>query len=262
MTVAAWCASACGAPMQEQEVIEQSDPLAPIEARQIVERGVALMQQGDYVRAEQYFNAAMDKGYPEDELMPLLLDVCVRGSRLVAALGYGEPYLARNPQKWSLRVLIGSIHMSLGHGRDASRELERAIADAPEEPPSAHYLLAVLYRQGGDLTRSRGHFARYLSLEPDGPHGEEARAEVDRIDAQGTAPDPVAPVAGPPTAEGDARPSPTHPDEDGRGEDSSPSPPGEGRGPFRVHRLPVRPGASQGHDGEPIQRVGEGSEPL
>lgn len=156
-----------------------TDPLDSVSAEELYRRGVVLGRAGDFVRAEQYIVAAIDRGFPEQEAMPALMAACVQSSRLSAALGYAEPYLARHPSEWSLRLLVASIHMGLDAHDRARDELTRVLADAPEEPPEAHYFLGVLYRDElADMERAREHFRRYLALAPEGTHREEARAAL------------------------------------------------------------------------------------
>jgi predicted Zn-dependent protease len=151
------------------------DPLDTISAEELFSRGVRLGQAGDFIRAEQYIAAAIDRGFSEDEAMPALMAACVQASRLSAALGYAEPYLARHPGAWSLRLLVASIHMGLAQPERARDELTRVLRDAPEEPPEAHYFLGVLHRDAlADAAVSQQHFRRYLELAPQGSHRDEA----------------------------------------------------------------------------------------
>jgi tetratricopeptide (TPR) repeat protein len=152
-----------------------TDPLDSVSAEELYQRGLAAGQAGDFVRAEQYLAAAIDRGIPEEQAMPPLIEACVQSSRLAAALGHAEPYLTQHPAQWSLRLLVASIHMALGHHEHARDELQRVLQDAPEEPPTAHYFLGVLLRDDlDDIEAAREHFRRYLALAPEGPHHEEA----------------------------------------------------------------------------------------
>lgn len=169
---------ACGAAQEPQGTVSD-DPLNSVSGEELFERGQTLVRAGDFVRAEQYFAGAMRRGVPEQQVLPALLNACVRGDRLVAALSYAEPFLAQHPTEWSLRLLVASIHMGLEHHAEAVEELERVLADAPEEPPQAHYFLGVLYRDRlDDAEAAERHFARYVVLAPEGPHAEEAAAGV------------------------------------------------------------------------------------
>ena len=170
----------CGATTTpEPEQAERSDPLDSVSAEELFRRGRLLTDAGDHIRAEQYISAAIQRGYPEERALPALMQACLAASRLVAALQYAEPYLARHPDHWALRVLVASIHMGLDHAGRARDELLQVLRDAPEEPPQAHYFLGVLYRDSlDDPARAAEHFARYLALEPEGEHRAEAAAGV------------------------------------------------------------------------------------
>lgn len=174
--------AACGAASANSpDDDEPFDPLESVSAEELYRRGTLLSQAGDYIRAEQYLAAAIQRGFPEERAMPALMAACVEASRLVAALQYAEPYLARHPDHWTLRMLVASIHMGLDHHVRARDELERVVRDAPDDPPQAHYFLGVLYRdQFDDEAQAAEHFGRYLALAPDGEHTEEARAGLPR----------------------------------------------------------------------------------
>jgi predicted Zn-dependent protease len=179
-------ALACGGPAARPEQPVR-DPLSTVTPEQLYQHGLFLIGQGDYVRAEQYLAAALDRGYPEARVVPSLVGACVRGSRLSAALGYAEPYLERNPGDWPLRLLVATIRMGLGDVETAHRELLRVTADHPEQP-GGYYMLAVLERDAlADPAAAREHFHRYLELDPDGEHASEARGALEHpSDASGT----------------------------------------------------------------------------
>jgi tetratricopeptide (TPR) repeat protein len=154
------------------------DALDQIEAAQLFQYGNALATQGDSIRAEQYLAAAMERGYPEAEVMPRLLEVCIQASRLSAALGYAEPYLERHQEEWPLRLLIASIQMSLNQHGSARSNLERVLEMVPDEP-EPHYLMGVLLRDRyADPEASNVEFVRYLELSPGGNHAGEARLSI------------------------------------------------------------------------------------
>ena len=171
----------CGARGQSRDSSTNTDPLDDVSGQELYRRGRLLAGSGDFIRAEQYIAAAIQRGFPEDEAMPALMNVCIEGSRLAAALSYAEPYLARHPSQWSLRMLVASIYMGLEQDERARDELERVVQDAADEPPQAHYFLGVLYRDRlDDAERAAEHFGRYLALAPEGEHVEEARAGLPR----------------------------------------------------------------------------------
>lgn len=168
-------APGCGGASAESGGAPISDPLQDQDAQHLFDLGTQVAQQGDFVRAEQYFTAARDHGYPEEQVMGPLMSVCIRSSRYSAALGYGEPYLERHPEDFRLRTLVATIQMSLDQPDAAQRNLRHVIEDAPEEA-MPHYMLAVLLRDAvHDEPGMRAEMQRYLELAPDGPHAGEAR---------------------------------------------------------------------------------------
>lgn len=196
-----------GARSERANRARNADPLDDVTGEELYRRGRLLGASGDLIRAEQYFAAAIQRGFSEDEAMPALMEVCLEASRLVAALGYAEPYLARHPDQWSLRMLVASIHMGLDHLERARLELERVLRDAPDEPAQAHYFLGVLFRDElSDAERAAEHFRRYLALAPEGEHREEAAAGLSletsagaslplRVEMPAAPPDPPSPAA-------------------------------------------------------------------
>lgn len=173
------------------------DALDQIEAVQLFNAGNALAARGDSIRAEQYLSAALERGYPAAEVIPRLLEVCIRASRISAALGYAEPYLEQHQEEWPLRLLIASLQMSLNHNGTARSNLERVIEMVPEEP-EPHYLMGVLLRDRYvDPEASNVEFTRYLELAPSGNHAGEARLSIAGryVPPTESAPEPAAPSA-------------------------------------------------------------------
>lgn len=154
------------------------DALDQVEASQLFHLGNELAERGDSIRAEQYLSAAMSRGYPEVEVMPRLMEVCIGASRLSAALGYAEPYLRRHEDDWSLRLLVATIQMTLNQVEPARTNLERVVMEQPDEA-AAHYLLGVLLRDRlVENDEANVHFARYLELDPRGAHAREAQLSI------------------------------------------------------------------------------------
>lgn len=171
----------CGHEPPRAEEPPPGDPVQEVPAENLFARGVALAQRGDLVRAEQYLAASLERGHPEEQVMPMLLRVLVAASRLRVALQYAEPYLERNPDAWSLRYLVASIHLGMGDAPLARRQLERVVESAPDEP-DPHYLLAVVLRdEVGDPAAAEAHFRRYLELAPEGSHANEVRDALRRV---------------------------------------------------------------------------------
>lgn len=214
---------ACGHEPPPAEV-PPADPVQDVSGEDLFAQGVAMAGRGDLIRAEQYLAAAMDRGHPQDQVMPVLLRVLVSASRLRVALDYAEPYLARHPEAWALRYLVGSIHLAMGDAAEARRELERVVETAPEEP-DPYYLLAIVLRdEMGDPIAAEARFRRYLELAPEGTHASEARDALRRVDlparpAAEAAAAEAAPAAAEPEAaaatEENGAPPPATPEENG-----------------------------------------------
>ncbi|MBI2394347.1 MAG: tetratricopeptide repeat protein [Deltaproteobacteria bacterium] len=144
----------------------------------LFERGKAFHAVGDLTRAEQYYAAAMQGGYPEKKVLPLLLRVCVESNRYQVAIDYAEPILRKNPGDHKLRLVIASLYSAVGQQSKARAQYERVVAEHPDDA-TAHFALAVLLRdEFGDAAGADKHFREYLRVAPDGPHAEEAKGSL------------------------------------------------------------------------------------
>lgn len=175
---------ACGAPRPRVDAAPPTDPLEQAPPEQLFQTGLVLASRGSLVRAEQYIAASIDRGYPEERGLPVLLRVCIASSRYGMALSYAEPYLRRNPNAWALRFLVASVYLGMGHPERAVSELETVIQLAPDEA-APHYLLGALLRSELDdgTDRATQHLRRYLELAPDGPHAQEVAHLLTRTGA-------------------------------------------------------------------------------
>lgn len=145
-------------------------------AQALFRQGAALAEAGQLVRAEQYLSLAWERGYREEETLPLLLRVCLASSRLRTALNYAESHLVRHPDDWSLRYLVACIHLAMGEHDRAREQLQRVIAYRESFAP-AHYLLATLLRDfRRDASAASRSFSAYLAIAPQGEHADEAAA--------------------------------------------------------------------------------------
>ncbi|MBK8169942.1 MAG: tetratricopeptide repeat protein [Sandaracinaceae bacterium] len=189
--------AACGASSaEERPELPPSDPLNGVEPALLFQQGETLANEGDLVRAEQYMSAALDRGYPEERGLPILVRVCVNASRIRAALQYATPFLERHPSNWALRFVVASLQLGLGHPDIARDELLRVVESAPDQP-DPHYLLGVTLADNfQDAEGARTHFARYVQLAPRGAHAEEARARMSAR-AEGSVPGHAVQVLGP-----------------------------------------------------------------
>jgi tetratricopeptide (TPR) repeat protein len=144
----------------------------------LTDRGKAFAAIGDLTRAEEYLAAALDQGANPREILPLLLDVCVRGGRYRSAIQHAENHLRRNPHDHATRLVVGTLYAALAEVKEAKTALEQVVEARPNDA-QAHYVLAVLARdQESDVVTADRHFREYLRIEPNGSHAEEARASL------------------------------------------------------------------------------------
>jgi tetratricopeptide (TPR) repeat protein len=177
-----------------EEQAEQSSAVA------FFERGKRLAEAGDSVRAEQYLSAAVRKGYPMEQVLPWLMQVCLSGSRLRSALNYALPYLDQHPEALELRQVVATIHLSLGQPLEARDQLLTILAQ-DANAGDAQYLLGLTEWEGfGNKASAREHFQRYLELVPSGRHARAARAWLLRYPEPVASPEPIQPSEAAPGA--------------------------------------------------------------
>ena len=136
------------------------------------------------MRAEQYLELAIDKGYDRRRALPVLLSVCLSSGRLRAALNYAEPELRLRPDDAELRYLVASIHLGLGQREEARDELEQLLRSHPNQTAALYLLGLVEADDFGENTSAREYFQRYLSEAPRGIHAREVRNRLGGLDAR------------------------------------------------------------------------------
>ena len=144
------------------------------DATELFRYGEEAAKRGDTVRAEQYLSMALDRGFDEKKLLPVMLRVCLSSNRLRAALNYAEPYLREHPNDQNLRYLVATIYLSLGQIEQARLGLNHLLRVNPKNG-NAHYLLGVLESDGISSAR---HFRQYLKFEPVGEHAAEVESRL------------------------------------------------------------------------------------
>jgi tetratricopeptide (TPR) repeat protein len=170
-------ASACMSSAAELESRIQTVERAN-EPAKLARAGDAFAAVGDYTRAEQYYNLAVENGSNELELVPRLIRVCVRDQRYRDAIQYSEQHLRKYPRNDGVRFLLASLELGVGDTERAKGNLERVLEARPNHA-DAHYTLAVLLRDDlADFSAADRHFRAYLRLEPRGNHAEEARGSL------------------------------------------------------------------------------------
>jgi len=171
-TLSLWGCSARSTPTAATAAGES----ASRDATELFRRGEQDAQQGDTVRAEQYLSMALERGFDEAKVLPIMLRVCLSSSRLRAALNHAEPYLRQHPNDEKLRYLVATIHLGLGQFDEARINLNHLLRLDPNDA-KAHYLLGVL-ESGAQPELAPEHFRKYLELSPTGEHAVEVKSRL------------------------------------------------------------------------------------
>ncbi|MBX3263048.1 MAG: hypothetical protein KIS78_07200 [Labilithrix sp.] len=188
------------------------------DATTLVERGKGFAALGDHTRAEEYLASGIEAGADPREVLPLLMEVCVKTGRYRSAIQHGENHLRKHPHDVRTRLMVGTLYAAISESKHARAQLERVVqAEAAEAGAAsgrptelqaqAHYLLAVVARDSeNDVVEADRHFREYLRIEPRGSHAEEARSSLlKRIDEE-TRPTPEVKPDAPPAVKPDASP--------------------------------------------------------
>lgn len=173
LSISLLCGCGASAPPSAELIGEKTEST---DATELFRRGRAAAERGDTVRAEQYLSMAIEHGYSEQKVLPIMLRVCLSSSRLRAALNHAEPYLREHPNDQGLRYLVATIHLGLGQLDEARFELRHVLRVDPNHA-KAHYLLGVL-ESGNDTEQALEHFRRYLELVPTGAHALEVKSRM------------------------------------------------------------------------------------
>jgi tetratricopeptide (TPR) repeat protein len=170
----AGCAPNAGAEMRSRiQVMERARE--PAEA---LRKAEAYASIGDLTRAEQYLRLAISGGADEREVMPLLVQVCVRDQRYLDAVQHVEGYLKHHPDDHRLRFVLASLEAAVGNHERAHAEYEKVLTQEANNA-EVHYALAVVLRDNlASFAQADQHFREYLRLRPSGDHAEEARAAL------------------------------------------------------------------------------------
>lgn len=141
----------------------------------LFQRGLEAQRTGDGTRAEQYYGAALARGYPVDKAFPALLNVCLVSDRYDTALYYARARLLQEPNNWHLRYLAATLALAAGQEERALEEIQRLIDERPKRP-EPHYLMGIVARDHlRDKKLAVSSFNQYLAMAPAGTHAAEAR---------------------------------------------------------------------------------------
>lgn len=174
LVVCSGCAGSAAPPAEDPR---NADPAAA--ARELVARANTAAATGDMTRAEQYLVAALASGGDEQRVMKRLLVVCVASRRYAVATMYAEQYLYQHPGDALIAHAAATLHLALGERARARELLERVIDEQPGWP-EPHFALAGVLRGDGARAAADRHDQVYLTLAPNGPLAEVARARIER----------------------------------------------------------------------------------
>jgi len=144
---------------------------------QLAECGDSFAAVGDMTRAEQYFVAALRSGGEPARLVRRLIAVCVADGRYPVALDYADEYLRKHPADVEVRYAAGTLRVATGDEKRAREELLQVLVAKPGFA-DAHYAIALLDKDKGDVMAADAQFRAYLAVSPDGDHAEVARANL------------------------------------------------------------------------------------
>jgi tetratricopeptide (TPR) repeat protein len=173
------------------ESVSPATPTAqqPERPEELFQSGQAAAKRGDAIRAEQYYALALEHGYDRTKVVHAVVEVCIKSSRLRAALLHAEPYLRDHPDDHELRYLVAALLWALGEDAHARRQLELLVRMNPDSG-AAHYLLGVL-DGSAEPNDAVSHFERYLELEPKGRRVAEVRGRLAELRLELESPEPA-----------------------------------------------------------------------
>jgi tetratricopeptide (TPR) repeat protein len=133
-------------------------------------QGKQFAEGGDLERAEQYLAGALRTGANVNEVLPLLIRVCIAADRYEAALVYAERYEPQAGDSVELQLVLAALQSGIGQTENARRTLELVLAQE-DKNAQAHYMLGELYYHAiQDYGLADRHYRQYLALAPKGAH--------------------------------------------------------------------------------------------
>ena len=169
---------AVGCAGSQLRAAEPAQPERQLSTQQLVEIAHELERRGEGIRAEQYWNEALDRGADADKVLPHLLSVYVKGGQYRLAAQRAEEHLRKHPGSTRVRLLLASLYQAVEDHAQEVRQY-RAVVQLEPARASAHYALATaLVEEGHDRAGADDHFRRYLELAPSGPYAERAQAAL------------------------------------------------------------------------------------
>ncbi len=146
-------------------------------ARTYNDDGVQLFRRGDYARARESFQAALNLRSDDADLMFNLGRCYDRlGSGAQAEQSYGQ-CLGRAPNHVACRHALAVLLVKENRGDDAARMVQDWLAHEPKLA-SAYAEDGWLWRQRGDLPRAQARLQQALDLDP---HDARALVELGQV---------------------------------------------------------------------------------
>jgi tetratricopeptide (TPR) repeat protein len=168
--------SGCAGSQLAAATPSQAEPT--LSTAQLIDVAQELERRGESLRAEQYWNEALERGAEPDKVLPHLLSAYVRDRQYRLAAQRAEDHLRRHPSSTRVRLLLAALYQAVDDYAQAVRQY-RAVVRLEPTRANAHYALATaLVEEGQDRLSADEHFRRYLELAPNGPYAERAQAAL------------------------------------------------------------------------------------
>lgn len=168
-----------GQPQRAIPYLEHAAALSPDNPAYQAQLGAAHERSGDLQIARSYYERAAALDGPQ--FLMLAAQFSVRNEIALAELGIPAARRAYLLEPGAEATdLLGYAHLLSGHLAVAERLLERAVRLAPASP-SAHYHLALLRLERGQVGAATTLLERTVKLDPEGQYGEFAQRTLERL---------------------------------------------------------------------------------
>lgn len=196
-----------------------TDQSAPRKAQKEVEKGLHLLQRGQWHEAQLHFEKAVGM-YPCYARAQALLGMALAAQNqqppaeaalrkaLACDRDFLPPYtllgqilngekrfaesekvlqegLRRAPGNWQLYYELGIAHYGLGQYAVAEQDFVKAKSFNPKPPPDLYIKLAAVYLKEAALDKAHAEMQAYLLAEPNGPLADKIRQTMKEIEASG-----------------------------------------------------------------------------
>jgi tetratricopeptide (TPR) repeat protein len=164
--------------MQHEPRTARDESRESLTEDQLNEVAGVLEQRGDVVRAEQYWQMALEQGADAETVVPKLVAAFVRDRQYRLALQHAEGYMRQHPNADVLRLLTGAIYEAVGNYAAAVEQYEVVLGRHNARADIYYVLGAALLKQGSSRLEADARFRKYLELAPGGRYAERAQAAL------------------------------------------------------------------------------------